>query len=90
MFKAKPYLKVSKDKDIYIPRPPRYATHAILETDCGRKACVAIKDFDTLWGTSGYFTFARFDSKMKLKEEYKEQWYWTGTYVDGIEELLDL
>lgn len=88
MFKKKPYIILGKDKKIHVPRPPKHATHAVLEADEGGRAIVSLKDFDTLWGVAGVVTFKRLDSKLKVKEEYPDEWYWTGTYIEGIQELL--
>jgi len=89
MFKKKPYIVLGKDKKIHVPRPPKHATHVVLEADEGGRATVALRDFDTLWGCGGWITFKRLDNKLKVKEEYPDEWYWTGTYIEGIQELLD-
>jgi len=88
-FKKKAYKVVGKDKKIHIPRPPAHATHVWLQCNSTQKAIVPIQDFDTLWDASGWFHYVRCDKSLKIKETYKDKWFWTGRFVKGIDKLLD-
>ena len=46
---------------------PYRATHAVLETDGGKKAMVSIDDLDTLVGSIGTLTWMRLTPKIKEK-----------------------
>ena len=90
-FKPKATITIGKDKKIIIPRPPNHSTHVYLKVEeNGRKlkAVVPIKDFDVLWGQDGWFHYLRQDNKGKITQEHKEEWYWDGHNVEGIEELI--
>jgi hypothetical protein len=90
-FKKKPYRVIicgaNRDKKVYIPRPPTYATHVYLQIG-NRKAIVPIVDFDVLWDSSGWFHYLRMDKNRKVLETYEDKWYWNGRNVEGIEELI--
>lgn len=96
-FKAKPYIKVgNKDWETFIPRPPKNATHARmtcvdpLSPSSGAKtATLPLQDFGCFRGVRGDFTYLRMDNKRKVVKEYPETYYWNGTSVDGIEQLMD-
>jgi len=97
MFKAKPYVKVGTGECIaIIPRPPKYATHAVLtmhndlkENGKPKTATLPIQDFGCFKGVSGSFHYIRMDNRRKVHEEYKESWKWNGREVEGIEQLLE-
>jgi len=78
MSKRKPTKKIC---GYTVPNPPRSATHIALETPCGRRACVAIKDFDTLRDCEGTFSYIRKDRKGKTLEKFPEVYNWTGSEV---------
>ena len=96
-FKAKPYVKVGKkDWEVTIPRPPKYATHAVLtcynqtyDNGSPKTATALIQDFGVFKGVSGDFHYVRMDNKRNLKESYDEQWYWDGKTVPEISSLID-
>tara|TARA_Y100000593_G_C4210658_1_gene286650 strand:+ start:243 stop:524 length:282 start_codon:yes stop_codon:yes gene_type:complete len=87
-FKPKATLTIGKEKKIIIPRPPNHSTHVYLQVG-NRKAVVPIKDFDVLWGVSGWFHYLRQDNKGKITQEHDDEWYWNGYNVEGIENLLE-
>ena len=70
-----------KIQGLIIPNPPVKATHVFLLTDCGKKAEVAIKDFETLIGTSGIFKYTQKNNKNKTIQAWEEYWVWTGQEV---------
>jgi len=97
MFKAKPYKKVGKDMwEVYIPYPPKHATHAVLtcfndtyDNGSPKTATVPIQDFGVFKGVSGEFHYVRMDNRKKLKETYEGKWYWNGKNVPEIYSLID-
>ena len=86
-FKKKSYKMI---RDIKVPRPPYGATHIMLKCADGRGAMVAIKDIDTLIGTSGSIHYAHLNLKnRKLIKEFNEKYNWNGREVEeliGVEE----
>jgi hypothetical protein len=60
---------------------PHKATHAVLETNEGKKATVEVTDLDTLAGVKGKLTWMRLGSKSReiLKTE---------TFDGKIEEII--
>lgn len=95
-FKGKPYIKVGKPKNVFIPRPPKYATHARMMCtdplacqDTPKVATLPIKDFDCFKGVTGDFSYVRMDNKRKVKEEYEGTWYWDGYRVPEIQEMIN-
>ncbi len=76
--KRKPTKEIS---GITVPNPPKKATHVVLKTDCGNKATVRIKDFDTLLGTSGFFYYIQKNNGGKVVEKWNEWWRWSGKEV---------
>ena len=95
-FEAKPYVKVGKPKNVFIPRPPKHATHAVMKCvdptasdQTPKAATLPIKDFDCFMGVSGDFHYVRMDNKRKLKEKYKGKWYWDGRCVPEIQDLIN-
>lgn len=97
LFKPKPYIKIGKTNAIiYIPKPPKHATHAVLTcqnqlTQNGepKKAILPIRDFDCFRGVSGDFSYIRMDNKRNIKEEYEGKWFWDGFSVPEIKELIN-
>ena len=95
-FKAKPYIKVGKPKNVFIPRPPKHATHArmsCIDPTMGdptpKVATLPICDFDCFKGVSGDFHYIRMDKKRKVHEKYKGTWYWDGYKVPEIQGVID-
>jgi hypothetical protein len=95
-FQAKPYIKVGKPANTFIPRPPKHATHARMSCydhlACNgqpKTATLPIRDFDCFAGVSGDFYYIRMDKKGKVHEEYEGTWYWNGRCVPEIQELID-
>ena len=95
-FQAKPYIKVGKPANTFIPRPPKHATHAVLichnqtyEDGKPKTATLPIRDFDCFMGVSGDFHYVRMDNKRKLKEKYKGNWYWDGRCVPEIQGIIN-
>jgi hypothetical protein len=73
-------------EDILIPTPPKKATHFKLTVEGikgKQRACVAIKDIDTLIGSSGEL---RFISKkgVKVVEEFDPPYIWNGREILGL------
>ena len=95
-FEAKPYIKVGKPKNTFIPRPPKFATHAVMKcydelahNGKPKTAILPIQDFDCFLGVSGDFKYIRMDKKGKVHEKYKGTWYWDGRCVPEIQELIN-
>tara|TARA_Y100000310_G_scaffold146412_1_gene145728 strand:+ start:2843 stop:3145 length:303 start_codon:yes stop_codon:yes gene_type:complete len=95
-FEPKPYIKVGKPKNTFIPRPPKHATHAVMKCHDElshdgklKTATLPIQDFDCFLGVSGDFKYIRMDKKGKVHEKYKGAWYWDGRCVPEIQELID-
>ena len=95
-FKRKPYKKVgTKEWEVYIPTPPKFATHArltLLDDLKGngkpKVATLPIQDFGCFRGVSGDFSYIRMNKQRKILEIYSGKWYWNGVEVDGIDELM--
>ena len=95
-FKAKPYIKVGNPKNVFIPRPPKFATHACMTCfnqtyDNGKPktATLPIRDFDCFKGVSGDFSYIRMDKKRKITKEFEGTWYWDGKVVPEIQGMID-
>ena len=96
-FKKKAAVKVGRnDWEVTIPRPPNHATHAVLtcfhqlcDDGTPKTATMPIQDFGCFRGVSGDFSYIRMNNKRKVLEEYEGSWYWDGSQVSGIEQLLD-
>ena len=94
--KAKPVVVVGHgDWAVEVPRPPKFATHARMtlegdfkENGDNKVATLPIKDFGCFKGVRGDFHYLRMDNKGKIHEIYSGKWYWNGTEVDGIDELM--
>jgi hypothetical protein len=94
-FPKKPVVTVGRnDWAVEVPRPPKFATHAVLTMDTEFKdngkpktSTLPIEDFGCFKGVSGSFYYVRMDSRRVLKETYKGTWYWDGYKVEGIEDL---
>lgn len=59
------------------------ATHVFLYTGDGKRAEVAIRDFDTLIGSSGIFKYTQKNHKGKTIQVWEEYWKWNGETVTG-------
>tara|TARA_Y100000310_G_C20693109_1_gene823678 strand:+ start:72 stop:368 length:297 start_codon:yes stop_codon:yes gene_type:complete len=89
----KPYVKVgTKEWEVFVPRPPKFATHAVLtcfnqtyNDGKPKTATVLIRDFGTFDGVSGDFHYIRMNKQGKVQEEYDKVWYWDGKQVEGLE-----
>ena len=94
-FKKKLVVTVgTKDWRVTIPRPPKFATHAVLtclnqtyENGEPKTATLPIQDFGCFKGVNGNFSFIRMNKNRRILEEYEGVWYWDGEKVEGIEEL---
>ena len=94
-FKKKLVVTVgTKDWRVTIPRPPKFATHAVLtcfnqtyENGTPKTATLPIEDFGCFNGVSGEFYYLRMNKSQKVLEEYKDIWYWDGEQVEGIEDM---
>ena len=94
-FKKKPTITVGRnDWAVEIPRPPQFATHAVLTClscsyDNGKPklATVRIEDMGAFKGVRGTFHYIRMNNKSKLLEKYEGSWEWDGYNVLGIENL---
>lgn len=75
--------ETKKIQGLTIPNPPAKATHVLLMTKLGKKAEVAIKDFETLIDTSGIFKYTRKDYKGKTIQIWDDHWKWDGKEVTG-------
>ena len=95
-FKGKPYIKVGKPKNVFIPRPPKFATHArmactdpLTYQDTPKVAILPIQDFDCFRGVTGDFSYVRMDKKRKITQEYEGTWYWDGFRVPEIQGMIN-
>ena len=83
-----------KVNGVYIPTPPRGASHFLLEVDsdcCSnlkRKAIVPIADVDVLMGTQGNLKFVKARKGKVLKEFDHPTYTWNGKYIDELEEEI--
>jgi len=80
-FEKKPYKKIG---DIYIPRPPTGATHILFKSLDKKRATVAIRDVDTLYGSVGLISFLKLDNKNKVAKRFEKQYNWNGKEVEGL------
>jgi hypothetical protein len=80
-FEKKLYKKVG---DIYLPRPPIGATHILFETSDKKRATVAIKNVDTLFGSVGTIKYLKLNNKNKLVERFDKEYSWNGREVKGL------
>mgnify|MGYP004208420263 CR=1 FL=1 len=73
-------------KELVIPRPPKGATHARIDTPSNQNATVAVKDFDTLEGTAGTVTWLGPEtSRTRALSPVGDQFEWNG--YQALDEL---
>ena len=80
-FEKKPYKKIG---DIYIPRPPTGATHILFKSFDKKRATVAIRDVDTLYGSVGLISFLKLDNKNKVVKRFEKEYNWNGREIEGL------
>jgi|TARA_R110000824_G_scaffold230536_1_gene418202 hypothetical protein len=84
-----------KVSGVYIPTPPRGASHFVLEAkneSCcspNRKAVVAIADVDALIGTKGKLKFVK-AHRGKILKEFKPTYTWNGKCIKELEKEVKI